>query len=297
MVLLVAVSVPMLKPMLEQQRTKIAAQTVAAALQRVRFKAMEDNTPYGIKFVPYEDSSGNTTNISLQMRLVKQGERRNNPEDVRARVQNGYVTLYRYDTSNNAWSTELNSSDPEYQHLKGQEIQFGRQGRTYKLDTNDGRKLQGVYADITLPDGNNPDKDAAEYRLILPPRSVLIPPVVLPRGTVVDLEFSHGKTGTDEKPIKDYTPFFTPNGYVDYVHKEDGLRGQFYGGLIYICVGEWDRQKTNGVVLAEDGKNNIEVMTNYWVTLNPMTGQVRVTPMGPADAPKKFAAEHWGLSE
>ncbi|MDR3198095.1 MAG: prepilin-type N-terminal cleavage/methylation domain-containing protein, partial [Planctomycetaceae bacterium] len=50
MVLLVAASVPLLKPVFKSQKTKNAAQTVAAALQRTRFRAMEEQASCGIQF-------------------------------------------------------------------------------------------------------------------------------------------------------------------------------------------------------------------------------------------------------
>jgi hypothetical protein len=128
---------------------------------------------------------------------------------------------------------------------------------------------------------------------------------VLPRGTVIDLTFSAGCIGPEVSGnynsnklsfINGQYILFTPNGYIDYFQTK---YEPFYGGLIYFCIGEWER----GLNLAEDGKNNIETMTNFWVTLNPKTGQVRITEMAPAansadvQGARKFAAEHFGISE
>jgi prepilin-type N-terminal cleavage/methylation domain-containing protein len=314
MVLLVAASVPLLKPMFESQKTKNAAQTVAAALQRVRFKAMEEQATYGITFTPFENNP-----VAVQMRLVKMGNSVLNSQDYRVQIFDGEVFLYESDSTDiwklcaqthDAW-TDWNS------HVQaGYEIQIGRQGRFYKLDTV--KTLAPPYDKLRLPedaDGNTSQSvsNAMEYLIAQPPRTTLTPPVVLPRGTVIDLTHSAGCFAPEDQANynKNKLHFngsiqnilFTPNGYIDFFN---GNYNPYYGGLIYLCIGEWERGLDPN--LAEDGKNNIETMTNFWVTLNPQTGQVRVTEMAPIlptsttdddklrDA-RKFAAEHFGIND
>ncbi|MDR2116800.1 MAG: prepilin-type N-terminal cleavage/methylation domain-containing protein [Planctomycetaceae bacterium] len=319
-VLLVAASVPMLKPMFESQKTKNAAQTVAAALQRVRFKAMEEQTTYGISFAPFN----NNQNVAVQMRIVKMGNKAINNSNLRVQIVGGEVHLYQFNAGNwtaadqTTWETEWNSNVES-----GYKIQLGRQGRLYEIGIAKADltavpnpvypRLAAPYENLNLPE-NSPPNATMEYSIIQPPRSSLSPPVALPRGTVIDLQFSTGCIST-EIPSTPANPeyynnnklyfnasiqniMFTPNGYIDYFN---GDYSPFYGGLIYFCIGEWER----GLGLAEDGKNNIETMTNFWVTLNPKTGQIRITEMAPHDSDptklpienaRKFAAEHFGVN-
>jgi hypothetical protein len=304
--------------MFESQKTKNAAQTVAAALQRVRFKAMEEQKTYGIEFQPFE----NNQNVAVQMKLVKMGNNVLNSSDIRIKVISGNINLCVYDQDSNLlpgdtnyyWTNSPNSSAQQtslataitnwnQQVTAGCDVQFGRQGRLYRLATP--TTLAAPYHQLTLPENSSSDA-ALEYKIVQSPRSSLTPPVVLPRGTVIDLAHSAGCNALENLTNYNHNKLmpiqyilFTPNGYIDYF---DGNYNPYYGGLIYLCIGEWER----GLNLAEDGKNNIETMTNFWVTLNPKTGQVRVTEMAPYDSDptklpienaRKFAAEHFGISE
>ncbi|MDR0609590.1 MAG: prepilin-type N-terminal cleavage/methylation domain-containing protein [Planctomycetaceae bacterium] len=313
MVLLVAVSVPMLKPMFESQKTKNAAQTVAAALQRVRFKAMEKQETYGILFAPFE----NQNDVAVQMRLVKMGNASINTDPaLRVRIVNRQIFLCQFDLTSSTWNnvdqtlwdTEWNSKVEN-----GYRIQLGRQGRLLELAIAKADIASSVYPTLASPYNNltfpeNSSSDALEYKIIQQPRSSLSPPVVLPRGTVIDLAYSSGCNAPED--LTNYNKnklyfngdiqniLFTPSGYVDYFN---GNYNPYYGGLIYLCIGEWERGFNPS--LAEDGKNNIQTMTNFWVTLNPQTGQIRVTEMAPISEPndiqgaRKFAAEHFGINE
>jgi prepilin-type N-terminal cleavage/methylation domain-containing protein len=305
MVLLVAASVPLLKPMFESQKTKNAAQTVAAAIQRVRFKAMEEQAACGILFERFAEEA---PNVSLRMRLLKSGNAYINPPDVRAKVIDSTITFFERDDTSGKWSTLMPSFPGENTIKEASSIQFGRQGRFYPKEEGS-LKLTNLNG-FNLPE--NGGDDAMEFKVLQPPRVSLTPPVVLPRGTVVDLTFSAGCTGAEKtgdynenKKSFEYKNttikngikiYFTPAGYVDEFYIDD-VPHKPYGGLIYLCIGEWER----GLNLAEDGKNNIETMTNFWVTLNPQTGQVRITEMAPnsgdvQDA-RRFAAEHYGIHE
>ncbi|MDR0706220.1 MAG: prepilin-type N-terminal cleavage/methylation domain-containing protein [Planctomycetaceae bacterium] len=299
MVLLVAMSVPMLKPMFESQKTKNAAQTVAAALQRVRFKAMEEQAACGIQFDRFTE--GDANNVSLRMRLLKSGNAYLNPPDVRARVENNVINFYEYDSVSGKWNNPTTPQDIQ-KITDASSIQFGRQGRFYsKTDLT----LDLPFIGLNLPENN--DADAMEFKVLQSPRASLSPPVVLPRGTVIDLAFSSAPSVSNEERFNNKDPtktkgvkiVFTPAGYLDKEFYIDDTRYELYNGLIYFCIGEWER----GLDPADDGKNNIETMTNFWVTLNPKTGQVRITEMAPASnntdvqGARKFAAEHFGISE
>jgi hypothetical protein len=235
-----------------------------------------------------------------------------NFSDYRLQVIGGTIYLYKY--ASGSWQLNNTSGDDAWnewnQYAKaGYEVQIGRQGKTYKLATID--TLAAPYGTLTLPygaTGGATETDVLEYKIVQPPRSTLSPPVVLPRGTVIDLAYSAGCIAP-ENPTNynaNKLPFngsiqnilFTPNGYMDY--NNTGTYDPYYGGLIYLCIGEWERGFSPS--LAEDGKSNIETLTNFWVTLNPKTGQVRITEMAPAvgndvQGARKYAVEHYGIGE
>jgi hypothetical protein len=420
MVLFVAVSVPIMKPIFESQKPKKAAQTVADALLRIRVRAMEEQAACGILFERYTE--GNAPNVSLRMRLLKSRNAYINPPQVRAKVENiiiqnplsiengtpitkingvtipdndditpvildwkvSVIKLYRYNSTDKWNGTPLTAGDSDYDEWNKAtpnvaSVQLGRQGRFYKLRKVKERKVGGTeiihytldppYNNLIFPENGG---DAMEFKVLRSPQSSLAPPVVLPRGTVIDLGYKKinedGKLSSlgissakvfdsagnlsededeevyeadeDDKKKKEYGQsfatstgtgdgikiFFTPAGSVDKFYIDDTEYKPY--GLIYFCIGEWDRriidiktQKntptipkkvtiTDTTTSAEDGKNNIETKTNFWVTLHPQTGQVRVTEMAPVvhdttnpdvkidiQNARKFAAEHFGISE
>jgi hypothetical protein len=173
--------------------------------------------------------------------------------------------------------------------------------------------LAEPYDALTLPvsfDPANP-QDAMDFRVTPPPISVLAPQKVMPKGTIVDLVFSGGETqGFDGKdkpdPLPDgmipacfhsgaeITVMFSPAGYVDAIYI--AAKRYIVNEMLYFCVGHWDRQIIGGKSLADDGKNNLEVPTTYWVTIHPKTGEVRITENFPArdeSTARKFAREHF----
>ncbi|MDR1142016.1 MAG: prepilin-type N-terminal cleavage/methylation domain-containing protein [Planctomycetaceae bacterium] len=390
MVLLVAVSVPLLKPMFDSKKTKNAAEMVAAAFQRVRFKAMEEQTSCGIQFDRFTEKTeeGDVSNVSVRMRLIKSGKAYLNPTEVCAKVEVitinnplkpnpdadepiteiptedsdnatpgiqwrvSTIKLYRYNSETDKWVSSDDSSTEQTawnndRKTKEVKIQFGRQGRFYKLRNVKEKVADNKYKfhytfdppfnNLNLHE-DNPD-EVVEFKVLQPPRSSLSPPVVLPRGTVVDLAFSGGYEGTtyhDFKKVntqdedtqdKGIKLVFTPAGYVDKFYVDE-TEYKPYSGLTYLCIGEWERQvnvtydKENEEyefrTLSEDNKNNLETITNFWITLHPQTGQVRITEMAPiktdtsgdwwehVDADKlepvlkegrTLAAERYGISE
>lgn len=330
MVMLVAVSVPAFKPMLESQRTTNAADAVAAMLNAVRFKAIEEQEPYGIEFIRYPEA----TNLCLQMRMTRRAPfyTGSGGGHLGITVQNGGIHLHQF---NNGW-TELNAGADEYQHFvssvpNGAGIKFHGNGRTYALDKSAGGLgiLAAPYNAVNLPPLPLPPttplsaSQPMTFEIVMPPRPALLPPVPLPRGTVIDLQFS-GAFSNTEIPFVGGTQsvlvMFSPAGYVENFYV-NGNPFEPYNGLFYFCVGEWDRASTDpaGNTLAEDGLNNLLTVSNSWVTIHPRTGQVRISKNGFLDgsteltnwqgskteanlkallpAARKYASEHYRGAE
>ena len=331
MVTLLAVSVPLLKPMLESRRTSNAAQVLAGAFQQARLKAIQEGTSYGVRLVPFETTPTVAPTTAVQLQFQKEGFRHDlNPHDIRVRVVDGEVFPYHYSHSNGKWeSIEWDKAGIARNHvLQGYSIQFNRMGRYFVLDDN--FKLKPPYDALNLPALDVPDSsmaflDAMEYRIVcLASAALWIPPVMMPRGTIVDLVFSGGETydfAGGEKSTGDIPPafspgdevivMFSPGGYVDLLYINGNAKK--VNEMLYFCVGEWDRQiDTNtGKTFAEDGKSNLDMPATFWVSLHPKTGGVRIAenaPIKPAsiaiadtkerilhqlrDA-RKFAKEHF----
>jgi len=312
MVLLLAVSVPMLRPMLESQKTSNAAQVLAGAFKHARTKAIHEQRGYGIRLIPFETAP----NTAVQLHLQKSGTAITdvvNPPEVRVKVEDGVIIPYRFQAG--VWKqtdwTGLNGKvllDFE----EGYRIQFNRLGRSLKYSEEDGGfKLDSPYDKLNLPE-DDLGNDAMEYRISKQEEGVSfgwLPPIVMPRGTIVDLAFSGGE---DDKvvpltfsPGDEVIVMFSPAGYVDQLHVIRNGEWEEYkvNEALYFCVGDWDRQvDANGNTLAEDGKSNLAAPATYWVTLHPKTGGVRIAENAPVRATdsterlreaRKFAREHY----
>ena len=304
MVLLLAISVPMIRPMLESRKTYNAAQVLTGAFQHARMKAIKEQRNYALQLIPFANAP--TTAIQLQL---QKGESINaivNPPNERVKVEDGKIIPYYFNGT--AWEL-IDKDDPQYKAMMEpffttedivKRVQFNRIGRTFELGTNYTLKEK-----ITLPVDEPDVNDAMEYRVTGPPDVTLAgrPPTVMPHGTIVDLAFSGGEdvVPLQISPGDEVIVMFSPVGNVDKLY----INGEPYvvNEMLYFCVGDWDRQvDINGNPLAEDKKTNLEAPATYWVTLHPKTGGVRVTENAPVKSvdltdkikdARKFAKEHY----
>ena len=322
MVLLVAVSVPMFKPMLASQKTSGGAQTVSMALQRARMRSMmeEQDKSWGVEFERFNE--GNESQVSIRMRLVKNA----NPlattdNSYRVKVQNGEIEFYGFNTTSRLWVAQgVGVFPPNWEeNVKADsQIQFGRQGRFYTLASpgspTDFPKLAAPFDSLNHPVELPPPDDhpPVEFLVRRPPRPMLIPPIIMPRGTVVDLNWSGlGKNGSefDSSTTGSVVIMFSRDGSVARVIQDGAWPGTVPRYPIHLCIGEWDRRMINSTdTWAEDGRNNIQMPSNFWVTIHSRTGSVRIaemntyrdpalaalpTPPTPVEEARKFATENF----
>ena len=319
MVLLVAISVPMFKPMLESQKTAGAARTVAMALERAKVRAMETGKYVGVEFERFSvDKDKNDIaldqNFALRLRLVRNAKDRYTlDDDFRVKVKGGVIEFYTYNgpsgTPPNRWVPSL--TDPPDWDGNASLIQFGRQGRYYKLD---GKKLAPPFGGLDHPvegASGTYDHPPVEYRIKRQPRPMLIPPIIMPRGTVVDLQFSgegikNKATAFNDISSESVIILFSPNGTVDrYFFDDPTPMDGVPRDPLHFCIGEWERALSIG---HEDGRRNIDTASNFWVTVHPRTGAVRIsemntyrdpalatlsTPPTPVEEARKFATENF----
>jgi len=313
-VLLLAISVPILTPMLETRRTSNAAQVLAGAFQQARAKAIQDGRSYGVRLVPFETAS--TTAIQLRFYHGDPLPDFLNPPDVRVRVDDGEIIPYRFqEVAPGVWEwvgTDWNDHNLDVRtaraHFRlGDAVQFNRLGCSIAIEfieAGNRVRLLEPYYHLMLQD-TFAINDAMEYRVsrFVFPTLAWIPPVVMPQGTIVDIVFSGGETtgfdGNNNKtrdgvpaffdPADDIYVMFSPTGHVNmlYIKRRLGIRYVWQSArvneMLYFCVGEWDRQidANTGETFAEDGRSNLEMPATFWVTLHPKTGTVRVTENAP----------------
>ena len=311
--LLLAISVPLLRPVLESRKTSNAAHVFAGAFQHARAKSIQEGKSYGIRLIPFDTAP--TT--ALQLRLQKEFNSRINPPNVRVRVVEGKIIPYYFDSANSKWQpmtdVDVDQLNKVTEHFKpGHRIQFNHIGRFFKMD--DDYKLAAPYDKLNLPDPDNPMDGAMEYQISAIPTSTLIPQTVMPRGTIVDLAFSGGETvnfsGGNKTPDNippsfssgdEVVVMFSPAGHVDKLYINGTPKE--VNETLYFCIGEWDRQvDTNGNSLAEDKKSNLDVPATYWVALHPKTGKIHIAENAPAKSDnlleklrdaRKFVREHF----
>jgi type II secretory pathway pseudopilin PulG len=287
-VTLLAISVPMFKPMLESRRTFNAAQVLAGAFQQARMKSIREGKSYGIRLVLFENAPTVARQLWLSGSTVEYAV---NAPDFRVRVVDGKIVPYYFNGTDWCWQ-ETNWQDStniprrmakDFEH--GITIQFDRCGRFFKMGAD--YTLAPPYDKLNLPDDDPASDDAMEYRISMT-NNVLswLPPTVMPRGMVVDLAFSGGGDETlADIPIAfsvwdDVVVVFSPVGNVDSLIV-NGVPKKV-NETLYFCVGEWDRQMdANGKTIAEDGKSNLQNPATYWVILHPKMGGIRIMENAP----------------
>jgi len=324
--LLLAVSVPLLRPMLDSRKTAGGAQVLAGAFQQARMKSIQEGTSQGLVLIPYDTAKS----VSVQLRLQKSGSSFGvvNHPLIRVKVVNGEIQPWFFNESVWKWQEYLPTATPPAGvpsresvmapfEVVGARVQFNRVGRFFAIGAS--AKLKSPYHDLNLPGLDVMNDDAMEYYVFsVSAASNWVPQVVMPRGTVVDIVFSGGETLDFEGDLKaggvgDGIPacfefgdevivMFSPAGYVDSLL----VNGQPYkvNEMLYFCVGEWDRQvDANRQSLAKDKKSNLDVPATFWVTIHPKTGEIRIAENAPIPASvtwegrindaRKFAREHF----
>ncbi|MDR1957573.1 MAG: prepilin-type N-terminal cleavage/methylation domain-containing protein [Planctomycetaceae bacterium] len=301
MSILLAVSVPAIRPMLETQKTRNAADTVSTFLSQARLRAMETGLPCGVRFERYtglqfQEGTGVVVYMyngaCLQMRQVAVPRPYGGCTEVsRLSVNNtGVITL---DSMESVFWGENDNCIVR----SGDQIQFDYQGPRYGL------AISGTSVSINWQqfDPASPGKNLTQvpFKVYRQPRPTLAAPVRFPQGVVIDLNAS-GSTdefaALNENDLKHVTIMFLPNGEVDYVDSSIGGKNTD-NNPIFLCVGLWDRMKvwikdsTNDYNLSTDylpeetpPRLNYEDLNNFWVTVFPKTGAITVQPVAAPNA-------------
>ncbi|MGI5831685.1 MAG: pilus assembly FimT family protein [Thermoguttaceae bacterium] len=289
-----AMSIPVVKPMMESQLTKNGAGMVATALNRARNRAVVSGRPCGVRF---EYWPGTTYDLRETHYSVVTEDGSSVYDDTYYTVPGSALVLRQVEvppvyTGFLGVETvmylggECKFQDDLYieNALKktiGGKIQIGGSGPFYLFNDNStSLKSSEAYA---LP----PERDTKyPFKVLLAPRTTMAMPVYLPRGTAVDLQFSGiGDTifmdmtrGINNQPVPkntSLTVMFAPDGAVESVG------GVIPAEPVHFLIGRWEQVSA---VRAEDDPEtypNYADGRNFWVTVFPQTGNVTINQVNP----------------
>ena len=273
--MVVAISVPIIKPMLASNKTKSGADIVAGFLAQARNRAIEENRPVGVTFervLNYENSGVYPYNgACVTMRQVAEPRPLSGfVRDVRVAVDaSGQIRFRVWSPSTSPPQWVADSNEINYWNKlvnPGDQIQFDGKGPKYEI-------LSGFQIDMTV----NPappiysDQQPTLFKVFRKPQPgkvapTMARPVALPEGIVVDLDSSGTGNFTDKSQDQDGYPIcdnfsaagpqdtnsvtimFSPTGEVDRIYFSDpdpGKAGQIISeipaGPIFLNVGIWER--------------------------------------------------------
>ncbi|MBO7726810.1 MAG: hypothetical protein J6S40_10135 [Thermoguttaceae bacterium] len=304
-----ALSIPVVKPMMESQLTKNGANMLATALNRARSRAQVSGRPCGIRFeywpgtaselqwdseidgwgsvydyndwIGIDDGNGRyvhylTPGASLVLRQVE--------------VPPVYTGLLGIETVNCtdgicSFPTDLFLREGLKNDVSGK-IQLGGSGPFYSFHKSDeGFKLIDgeTYA---LP----PNREYTSFKILLDTRSTMAMPVCMPRGTAVDLQFSGIGDSIfidDTRITDDEEPPLAPPASLTIMFSPDGSVESINGGIptepVHFLVGRWDQ--ISAVRDKEDTESypNYADGRNYWVSVFPQTGGITVNQVNPTE--------------
>ena len=286
-----AVSLPVVKPMLESQMTKNGAQMVATALNRARNRAQVTGRSCGLCFEFWpgtseylEFPSSNKTEDGYDLLrhykipgaslVIRQVE-----------VPPPYSGLLGVETVSYGGGQCLFKDDiyapKALEASAGAKIQIGGNGPYYSFRANSTRLKESAGA--ALP----PERETAyPFKILLKPRTTMAMPTLLPQGTAVDLQFSGigDSLFLDMKEIltDEITPeqvsltiMFSADGSVE------SINGVMPSEPVHFLIGRWDQISAVRTDGDTESYPNYADGRNYWVTVSPLTGTVTINPVNP----------------
>lgn len=291
-----AISIPVVKPMMESQLTKNGAGMVATALNRARNRAQVTGRACGVRFEYWPGTSYPCSDAPIQSGVDGEG-----------------IAVYtRYYAPGSSLLLRQVEVPPVYSGILGVEsVKIGDNGAcefqndiyapkvlekssNAKLQINGSGPFYRFRENSTVLKGGEtfalpPNRETAyPFKLLLDARATMAMPTTLPRGTAVDLEFSGtGDTifrdteeGTANELVKEnkgITLMFAPDGSVESVN------GTMPTSPIHFLIGRWDQ--ISAVRDSEDTESypNYADGRNYWVTVFPQTGVVTIAPVNPTE--------------
>lgn len=268
--IVVVMSVPIFKPMLESRKQSNAAQTLSTYLNVARIRASETGRSCGVMFERYTDNNyqdGDDTvypnnDTCLVIRQVEvPAPYCGSVEGLRVGVDDsGRITFYKW---NNTQYGSAGSDEDEFWNAMvetGDKIQFNGQGAYHELTSAKCTNGSGPRIDTSTRFRTYSANAPATFKVLRAPKPTLAAPIGFPTGIIVDLEYSGINDGDFQtasdgtvSPIErgsDFRPdgpatqdpvfiMFSPSGSVESYRC--GGNATSPNGPIHFLIGKWER--------------------------------------------------------
>lgn len=304
MMVLVVVTVPRMRPAMENRRIREAARAVNVYLGSARSRAIESGRPWGVAIV----RDGNLALAGAKLIQVEV------PPPYAGEMEGSrmvFLSLSGLSGRAQFWSDSSGTQleDPIGAGLvqPGDSVKFGYQGHLFRIQTitpvgpNPPNTWDFTFTSKTaaaLPDmlPPNPSSTPQEryaasrpFQILRQPVTAPVAPLRLPRGVVIDLWYSgtasawFANTATTALKLPYPTILFSSTGAVHEV-ASDTMGAVPAIEPIFLLVGRRDRVNPDPMqgndanhtipAVAEDGRTNLDDLANLWVAINPQTGYI-----------------------
>ena len=280
MMVIMAVSVPVLAPVAESRVGRECARGVQSALESARARAIRLGRPCGVALIPFHDEYKYACISVEQLTAPPSVTTTYSLSGSSITVNTGNLpTLKRGD------SVQLNFAGPRF-------IVTNQSGNTL----NDQAWYDSIDEEHLYYDFRQYGSDTDRYCTVnyFPVSEVnnafakalgIESAYTLPKGYIVDLFYSGYSTeqlssvleGVSGTNIRKFPPsvVFNPDGSAAlYISGTKVELDTETDPRIYLLVGSWERMIYGGKTLAEDDHSNMQSPDAFWVVVNPRTGMV-----------------------
>lgn len=306
MMVLVVVTVPRMRPAMENRRIREAARAVNVYLSSARSRAIETGRPWGVAIV----RDGNmplagSKLIQVEVPPPYAGEMEGTRMVFLSIAGMTGTAQFWSDSSGNNLEDPISGPSPLIRI--GDTVQFGYQGHMYRILSiapapNPPNAWDFVFWSATTmslpnmlpppnPSPSPQDRYAAgrPFQVFRQPVTSSVAPLRLPRGVVIDLWYS----GTSSAWFANTQTLVTKLPYPTIMFSSTGSVSEVAADTIgtipaiepiFLLVGRRDRVNPDPMqgndanhtipAVAEDGRANWQELGNLWVAINPQTGYI-----------------------
>lgn len=274
--ILAVIALPLVKPMIDSQQTRSASQVVSTYLNRAKNRARLTGRPCGVRFevFPGTEYLGGASLVMRQVEVPPVYTGFMGTETCRVRPpEQDPVTFANY-------PFRLYCGDDYLRKFlrPGNRVQVGGSGPYYTV-----RDIDSDYFVLEEPVTTPTTAREGPFRVQLAPRPTMTPPVALPQGTVVDLQYSgcgrdYGDFVDIDGKTRDVTVMFSPSGEISLPSESAGL---YPAGPLFLLIGRWDQIPAVREPGEEGSWPNWADGRNYWVVVQPQSGLVTSAEVNP----------------
>ena len=306
LLMLLAIAAPLVVSPLESRQMREGARGVNAYIAGARDRAIANGRPVGVQLQRINVSSVQGINSAMTMNIVEVP-----PPYAGDFLQSRMSVSFNTSTNRNE-ITFAGIPGPvmdQWQVLvrPGDRLRLNYQGHVYVINTTAANvNAAGFITQIVDGSGNAMCWlttetntwpmliNSAPYQVFRAPVKSAVPPLQLPEGVVIDLnasgvgatgrQFEQGTTtgnATRQVPV---TIMFGPNGGLDRVHFGLANTNNYTLGVrpsapVYLMVGRLDKVRRDWNFDLPNEMDNMEDLSNIWVSISPGTGLIQTNPV------------------